>query len=65
MEPAPDKTAASVKGNSVYSIIACNAPDELAGQVSAALKDGAMHLHGQPFVFKDQICQALKSANHG
>jgi hypothetical protein len=54
-----------VKPTSVYSIIACNAPDELSEQVSAALKDGSLFLHGQPFVFKDQICQAVKSVNHG
>lgn len=51
--------------NSGFAIIACNTPDELAVKVSSSLKDGKMFLHGQPFVFKDQICQALKFISYG
>lgn len=47
-----------------YLIISCNTVEELAGKVSKALVGGTMHLHGPPFVFKDQICQALKSLNN-
>jgi hypothetical protein len=59
------QSSGDARQNSVYSIIACNAPDELSEQVSAVLKDGSLFLHGNPFVFKDQVCQAVKSVNYG
>jgi hypothetical protein len=46
-------------------IFTCNTVEELSSKVSEALKDGTMFLHGQPFVFKDQVCQAVKLLNHG
>jgi hypothetical protein len=48
------------KGTAGYLIISCNTVEELSGKVSVGLKDGIMFLHGNPFVFKDQICQAIK-----
>jgi hypothetical protein len=59
------QTPVPLTANSGYSIIACNTPDELSAQVSAMLKGGATYLHGQPFVFKDQICQAVKFLSCG
>jgi hypothetical protein len=44
----------------VYLIMSCNTVEELSQKVSAALKDGTWCLQGQPFVFKDQVCQAVK-----
>lgn len=54
-----------VSSGNAYLIISCNTVEELAGKVSKALAGGTMSLHGPPFVFKDQVCQALKSSNHG
>lgn len=53
----------SVKGTPVYLILSCNTVEELSQMVSEALKDGTLCLHGQPFVFKDQVCQAVKFLN--
>jgi hypothetical protein len=57
--------SAVVKGNSGYAIISCNTVEELSDKVSAALEGGTMYLHGNPFVFKDQVCQAIKFLSHG
>ena len=62
MNNPPDQPASAAP---VYLILSCNTVEELAGKVSKALAGGAMSLHGRPFVFKDQVCQALKSINHG
>jgi hypothetical protein len=43
-----------------YLIMSCNTVEELSQKVSEALKDGTWYLHGQPFIFKDQVCQAVK-----
>jgi hypothetical protein len=51
------------KGAPAFFIISCNTVEELSQKVSEGLKDGTLCLHGQPFVFKDQICQALKFAS--
>jgi hypothetical protein len=48
-----------------YFLICTNTPDELSEKVSASLQTGAAYLHGQPFVFKDQICQCLKGLSYG
>jgi hypothetical protein len=48
-----------------FVIFTCNTAEELSSKVSAALKDRTMILHGQPFVFKDQMCQAVKFASNG
>jgi hypothetical protein len=48
-----------------FVIFTCNTAEELSSKVSEALKDGTMFLHGQPFVFKDQMCQAVKFASNG
>jgi len=47
-----------------YLIITCNTVEELSEKISVRLKDGSMDLHGDPFVFKDQVCQALKLLSH-
>jgi hypothetical protein len=47
----------------VYLILSSNTVEELSQKVSEALKDGTLCLHGQPFIFKDQVCQAVKSAS--
>jgi hypothetical protein len=47
----------------VYLIMSCNTVEELSQKVSEALKDGTLRLHGQPFIFKDQVCQAVKLAS--
>ena len=39
--------------------------EELSQKVSEALKDGTLCLQGQPFVFKDQVCQAVKFLGPG
>jgi hypothetical protein len=46
-----------------YFLICTNTPDELSEKVSTFLLGGGMYVHGQPFVFKDQICQCLKGLN--
>lgn len=61
---APDP-AGEFKGVPIYLILSCNTVEELSRKVSEALNDGNMYLHGQPFVFKDQVCQALKFLSHG
>jgi hypothetical protein len=48
-----------------YFLICTNTPDELSEKVSAFLQGGVTYLHGQPFVFKDQICQCLKGLSYG
>jgi hypothetical protein len=57
----PLEKPADEKPIPVYTIICCNTVDELSQKVSAAIIDGPMVLHGKPFVFKDQVCQAIKS----
>jgi hypothetical protein len=59
MEPASTKAVAGVEGNSNYSVIACNAPDELSEHLSVARKGEAMHMHGQMFVFKGQRAEVF------
>jgi hypothetical protein len=59
---APEGT---FKGVPIYSIVSCNTVEELSQKASVALTDGSMYLHGHPFVFKDQICQAFKFLSHG
>jgi hypothetical protein len=54
-----------VSSSPAYLIISCNTVEELAGKVSKALAGGTMFLHGHPFVFKDQVCQALKLLSQG
>jgi hypothetical protein len=39
--------------------------EELAQKVSDALADGSMHLHGHPFVFNSEVCQAVKFLTYG
>jgi hypothetical protein len=46
-----------------YFLVCTNTPDELSEKVSKLLLAGGMSVHGQPFVFKDQICQCLKGLN--
>ena len=41
-----------------YQILSANSIHELERQAIAALKAG-MRLHGYPFAFKDNICQAV------
>jgi hypothetical protein len=62
MNSSPDETDSPTPA---YLIVSCNTVEELAAKVSKALAVGKMSLHGPPFVFKDQVCQALKSLNHG
>jgi hypothetical protein len=62
MDNSPNQPRSPVP---TYLIISCNTVEELAVKVSKALADGKMSLNGPPFVFKDQVCQALKSLNHG
>jgi hypothetical protein len=62
MNNSPDETSSPLL---TYLIVSCNTVEELAIKVSKALADGKMSLNGPPFVFKDQVCQALKSLNHG
>jgi len=62
MSDSSDQTASAIPA---YLIISCNTVEELASKVSKALAGGTMSLNGPPFVFKDQICQALQSLNLG
>jgi hypothetical protein len=55
----------AVVGNSGYLIMSCNTIEELSAKVTEALKDGKMFLHGQAFVFKDQVCQTVKIVSFG
>jgi hypothetical protein len=66
-EPITEKAGQSATFNNVpiYLILSCNTVEELSQKVSERLKDGSMFLHGQVFVFKDQVCQALKFLSHG
>ena len=59
------ESSGSVKGTPVYLILSCNTVEELSQKVSEALKDGTLCLQGQPFVFKDQVCQAVKFLSPG
>jgi hypothetical protein len=62
MDNSPNQPSLPVP---TYLIISCNTVEELALKVSKALAGDTMSLNGPPFVFKDQVCQALKSLNHG
>ncbi len=57
------ETVGAIKNLPAYTILSCNTVEELSAKVSEALNGGLMFLHGPPFVFKDQICQALKSSS--
>lgn len=64
MNESPEAVG-GIKNAPGYSIISCNTVEELSAKVCEALKGGVMFLHGPPFVFKDQICQALKFLSEG
>lgn len=42
-----------------YTVICCSSLQELEQKVSKLLDGGSYRLHGPPFVFHDQICQAM------
>jgi hypothetical protein len=60
MNASPESTRSLAPA---YLILSCNTVEELSQKVSEALKDGTWCLHGQPFIFKDQVCQAVKLAS--
>jgi hypothetical protein len=62
MNASPESTS-GLKDTPRFIIMSCNTVEELSQKVSEALKDGTWCLHGQPFIFKDQVCQAVKSAS--
>jgi hypothetical protein len=64
MENLPETPAVAI-GKNGYLIFTCNTVEELSSTVSAGLKDGTMYLHGNPFMFKDQVCQAIKFVAYG
>jgi hypothetical protein len=44
-----------------YTIVACGDSHELDVKISKMLDGGTWRLHGNPFVFRDQVCQAMTS----
>jgi Domain of unknown function (DUF1737) len=48
-----------------YAVITSADITELEQKVSKLIDGGNYRLHGQPFVFRDQICQALALYNIG
>ena len=42
-----------------YTVLACATLQELEQKVSKLLDGGSYRLHGPPFIFHDQICQAM------
>jgi hypothetical protein len=59
MNASPESTS-GLKDTPGFIIMSCNTVEELSQKVSEALNDGTLCLHGQPFIFKDQVCQAVK-----
>jgi hypothetical protein len=48
-----------------FSVIASPDIADLEQKVSKLIDGGNYRLHGQPFVYRDQICQALAMFNIG
>ena len=44
-----------------YTIVASSDLHELDTKISKMLDGGTWKLHGPPFVFRDQVCQAMTS----
>jgi len=44
-----------------YTIVAHADIHELETRISKMLDGGTWKLHGQPFVYRDQVCQAMTS----
>ncbi|HEV2694379.1 MAG TPA: hypothetical protein VG347_15915 [Verrucomicrobiae bacterium] len=57
-----EEASNTFNGTPIYLILSCNTVEELSREISERLNYGSLFLHGQVFVFKDQVCQALKSS---
>jgi hypothetical protein len=57
LKPPPPKVDKPL----AYTIVTSSDLHELDVKISKMLDGGTWKLHGQPFVFRDQVCQAMTS----
>jgi len=61
----PSNKAAGLEKARSYIVIIATDVTEFEQKISKLIDGGSYRLHGQPFVYRDQMCQALALYNIG